>query len=411
MLPNVYTKDEILKELSSKGYFIDTYTLGTFLEQWKVEAIYEDEQGVEFYDKNTLDLVLNNLFNEPKKEEAQNEDAMPVLEDDENKNSENLNEEEKHDEPQEAQNQEEVSEQENFENQEEAKMQENEERENQQEPAQDQEIAEQENAQNDFDAKTEPPVQTEAEKPQENEEPKPQPAQEPESEPIVEQNQEQTQEPEKELENPQENKEISPEPESEPDFQENEDQKTTENENSDQTEQQEDQNPPVEQDLLEDALKVQSQVTEEMVKQTEINHVPQMFENEEDIDDMSLISDSFEAQEKFREYVLSQMAKNNPELAPKNEFKLDISERTLNMIAKALAKKIAKHVSSMFGAEAKSIARFDELKEKNKFLEQKVQTLEEQNKKLRMLLTESNRNLNSYKPGLFGLYKKVPPKR
>ena len=35
--------------------------------------------------------------------------------------------------------------------------------------------------------------------------------------------------------------------------------------------------------------------------------------------------------------------------------------------------------------------------------------LEDQNKKLRLLLAESNKNLNWYKPSVFGLYKKVPP--
>ena len=63
MASNVYTKNEILQNLASKGFFIDAYTLDTFLDKWKVEAVFEDEQGSEFYDKNTLELVLSNLFN------------------------------------------------------------------------------------------------------------------------------------------------------------------------------------------------------------------------------------------------------------------------------------------------------------------------------------------------------------
>ena len=63
MASNVYTKNEILQSLASKGYFIDAYTLDTFFQKWKVEAIFEDEQGSEFYDKNALDLVMDNLFN------------------------------------------------------------------------------------------------------------------------------------------------------------------------------------------------------------------------------------------------------------------------------------------------------------------------------------------------------------
>ena len=61
MASNVYTKNEILQNLASKGYFVDAYTLDTFFKKWKIEAIFEDEQGSEFYDKNALDMVLNNL--------------------------------------------------------------------------------------------------------------------------------------------------------------------------------------------------------------------------------------------------------------------------------------------------------------------------------------------------------------
>ena len=63
MTSNVYTKNEILQNLASKGYFIDAYTLDTLFDKWKVEAIFEDEQGCEFYDTKALDLVLENLFN------------------------------------------------------------------------------------------------------------------------------------------------------------------------------------------------------------------------------------------------------------------------------------------------------------------------------------------------------------
>lgn len=320
MLSNVYTKDEILKELSSKGYFIDTYTLGTFFEQWHVEAIYEDEQGKEFYDKNTLDLIMSNLFDTPKEEKEENQ-TMPVLDSD-NEPSNEQNQQEPQQDSQEFQEHQEEFQQENS-----------------QEIIQEQEPVEE-------------PVQDSA--------------QEDIQEPVEEQEQQPESIIEETIQEHQENTELNNEQEYQ----------------------------PQEQGYIE--------------QETQENFMPQ---EQEDIDDMSLISDSFEAQEKFREYVLSQMAKTNPELAPRNEFKLDISERTLNMVARALAKKVAKYVSSMFGAEAKSMAKFDELKEKNQFLEQKIQALEEQNKKLRMLLTESNRNLNSYKPGLFGLYKKVPPKR
>ena len=89
----------------------------------------------------------------------------------------------------------------------------------------------------------------------------------------------------------------------------------------------------------------------------------------------------------------------------------DISERTLSMIARSMAKKIAKHVSAICSQDAKAQAKLETMEEQNKKLEQKARSLEEQNKKLRLLLAESNKNLNSYKPSIFGLYKKVPPNK
>ena len=78
MVSNVYTKNEILKNLAQRGYFIDAYTLDTFFEKWKVEAIFEDEQGSEFFDKNALELVLNNLFGAKMDEEKKEPEAEPV---------------------------------------------------------------------------------------------------------------------------------------------------------------------------------------------------------------------------------------------------------------------------------------------------------------------------------------------
>lgn len=134
-----------------------------------------------------------------------------------------------------------------------------------------------------------------------------------------------------------------------------------------------------------------------------------------DFDDITLLSDSLEAQEKFREYVMSEFAKKQDEIQQlqqqNNEFKLDISERTINMIARTMARKIAKHVSTICSADAKNNAQYEIVKEENQKLEQKNRDLEAQNKKLKLLLAESNKNLNSYKPLFFGFYRKVPPEQ
>ena len=99
MASNVFTKNEILQNLASKGFFIDSYTLDTFFAKWKIEAIFEDEQGSEFFDKNALDLVLNNLFGaqnttEEQQEEPAIKELKPPKEDvsfNENKPQQNVN--------------------------------------------------------------------------------------------------------------------------------------------------------------------------------------------------------------------------------------------------------------------------------------------------------------------------------
>lgn len=46
----MYNKKDIEKTLIEFNYFIDAVTLSNFIKNWKIEAIYEDEDGVEFYD-------------------------------------------------------------------------------------------------------------------------------------------------------------------------------------------------------------------------------------------------------------------------------------------------------------------------------------------------------------------------
>jgi len=46
----MFNKSDILKNLIEFNYFIDESTLGNFIKNWKIDAIYEDEDGVEFFD-------------------------------------------------------------------------------------------------------------------------------------------------------------------------------------------------------------------------------------------------------------------------------------------------------------------------------------------------------------------------
>ncbi|MDD3435842.1 MAG: hypothetical protein PHC64_01675 [Candidatus Gastranaerophilales bacterium] len=46
----MYNKKDLVKNLNELNYFIDEATLNNFIRNWKIDAIYEDEDGIEFYD-------------------------------------------------------------------------------------------------------------------------------------------------------------------------------------------------------------------------------------------------------------------------------------------------------------------------------------------------------------------------
>ena len=55
----MYNRDSILKSLNAENYYIDRHSLDLFLEDWKIESIYEDEDGLEFYDDLSLEKIKN----------------------------------------------------------------------------------------------------------------------------------------------------------------------------------------------------------------------------------------------------------------------------------------------------------------------------------------------------------------
>lgn len=54
MRSNMYNKKDILKTLNEYNYFIDEQVLSSFIKNWKIDPIYEDEDGVEFFDNLAL---------------------------------------------------------------------------------------------------------------------------------------------------------------------------------------------------------------------------------------------------------------------------------------------------------------------------------------------------------------------
>ena len=57
----MYKRESILKTLNSENYYIDKHSLDLFLHDWKIESIYEDEDGLEFYDDLALDKIKKGI--------------------------------------------------------------------------------------------------------------------------------------------------------------------------------------------------------------------------------------------------------------------------------------------------------------------------------------------------------------
>ena len=57
----MFNRDSILKSLNAENYYIDNHSLDLFLQDWKIEAIYEDEDGLEFYDDLALEKIKKGI--------------------------------------------------------------------------------------------------------------------------------------------------------------------------------------------------------------------------------------------------------------------------------------------------------------------------------------------------------------
>lgn len=380
METKVYSKNDILQKLAQDGFFVDYLTLDSFFKKYKIEAIFEDENGSEFFDKSAYDILVTNVLKRPltpPKEELFEEQSVEQTTDStifsdlaETPVQENIPNATQEDLP--AQEHQEAADTADF----------NFETSTNDIPQgkkvslenikwyrwddvsadltddnnkkEDVEIIDSENTQNVVTTKNtaeaEPmeslQFETPSVEPQEH----------------VPQTQESYWNAQPEVQNVQN---------------QSQEQETPENEQS--------------------------------IDDNSIQPAPPV-PPEEDFDDINLLSDSLEAQEKFQKYIVSELAKKNIDLSlqkPENAFKFDISEKTLNMIARAIAKKIAKQVSAVLSNNDGNNTKLIQAEKKSEILEQRVATLEEQNKKLKLLLVESNKNLNSYKPTFFGLYRFV----
>jgi len=57
----MYNRESILQNLNSENYYVDKHSLDLFLNDWKIDSIYEDESGLEFYDDLSLDKIKKGI--------------------------------------------------------------------------------------------------------------------------------------------------------------------------------------------------------------------------------------------------------------------------------------------------------------------------------------------------------------
>lgn len=57
----MFNRESILKDLNAENYYIDKHSLDLFLNDWKIDSIYEDESGLEFYDDLSLDKIKRGI--------------------------------------------------------------------------------------------------------------------------------------------------------------------------------------------------------------------------------------------------------------------------------------------------------------------------------------------------------------
>lgn len=57
----MFNRESILQSLNAENYYIDKHSLDLFLEDWKIDSIYEDETGLEFYDDLALEKIKKGI--------------------------------------------------------------------------------------------------------------------------------------------------------------------------------------------------------------------------------------------------------------------------------------------------------------------------------------------------------------
>jgi len=65
----MFNKERIIEILNEEDLYIDNFLLDAFIKNWKLEPIYEDAQGVEFFDEMTVEKIRNGIKQKQPKSE------------------------------------------------------------------------------------------------------------------------------------------------------------------------------------------------------------------------------------------------------------------------------------------------------------------------------------------------------
>lgn len=57
----MFSKDNIIEVLNKEDLFIDNFILEAFIKNWKIESIYEDANGVEFFDDMAVEKIRQGI--------------------------------------------------------------------------------------------------------------------------------------------------------------------------------------------------------------------------------------------------------------------------------------------------------------------------------------------------------------
>lgn len=58
----MYSKQQIIDTLNSEDIFIDNFLLEAFIKNWKIEPIYENAEGIEFFDDMAVEKIKNGII-------------------------------------------------------------------------------------------------------------------------------------------------------------------------------------------------------------------------------------------------------------------------------------------------------------------------------------------------------------